>query len=128
MSVVEVILPLPPSANRMWRMMRGRMTKSSEYRAWAAAAAESIAHQIAGMPPLKWFTLAITLPPTRRDPDNSIKALNDALQAGGAIVDDRYLRCLVLTVDDDRADTATALLQLREVVGPVKPAKKRKAA
>lgn len=124
--MIEVILPLPPSANRMWRMFRGRMTKSQEYRAWKDASAESIAHQIGDMEPIKWFSLAIVLPPSRIDPDNRVKALNDALQAGGAILDDRYLRCLVLTVDDDRADRATALLQLRQADEPVKPKKGKK--
>ena len=108
-------------------MFRGRMTKSTEYRAWKDASAESIAHQIGGMEPIKWFSLAIVLPPSRIDPDNRVKALNDALQAGGAILDDRYLRCLILTVDDDRADRATALLQLRTADEPVKVKKgKRK--
>jgi Holliday junction resolvase RusA-like endonuclease len=126
--MIEIILPLPPSANRMWRRFGNRTVMAPEYREWKSASAESIAHQIGGMDPLRWYSLAIVLPPSRIDPDNRLKALNDALQAGGAIVDDKHMRCLVLTVDDDRADRATALLQLREAAEPVKQKKQRKRA
>jgi Holliday junction resolvase RusA-like endonuclease len=122
---ISLTLPLPPSANRIWRMWRGRMRKSDEYRAWKDAAAESVALQLAGDGPLRHFTVAIMLPPTRIDPDNRVKPYLDALQAGGAIEDDKRLRCLVLTVDDTR-DPTTALIQLRHAEAPPPKVKKKK--
>ncbi len=120
------VLPLPPSANRIWRNFGGRMVKSAEYRAWKDAAAASIASQMGGHAPLMWFSAAITMPPTRRDLDNSIKPLLDALQAGGAVDDDKRLRALVIGVDDERRGNDTVLIQLRIANEPAKPAKKGK--
>jgi Holliday junction resolvase RusA-like endonuclease len=122
---ISITLSLPPSTNRMWRIMRGRAVKSNDYRAWKDAAARAVAEQIAGDGPLLHFTAAIVMPPTRRDPDNSIKPFLDALQAGGAIEDDKRLRCLLLTVDDGR-DPETALLQLRHAPAPPPKVKARK--
>jgi crossover junction endodeoxyribonuclease RusA len=122
--MIEIILPLPPSANRIWRNFGGRMVKSSEYRVWKDTAAASIAHQMGGQPPLMWFTAAMVMPPTRRDLDNSIKPAMDALQAGGAVEDDKRLRALVISVDDNRRGNDTVLIQLRPASEPEKPAKK----
>jgi Holliday junction resolvase RusA-like endonuclease len=127
MADMSIILPLPPSTNRMWRIMRGRAVKSADYRAWKDGAALSIARQIAGDGPLMHFTVAILMPPTRRDPDNSVKPFLDALQAGGAIQDDKRLRCLVLTVDDTR-DPETALIELRHAAAPPPKPKNRRAS
>lgn len=124
----EIFLPLPPSANRIWRSFRGRMVKSSEYRAWKDAAAVSIAHQLGGQPPLEWFSASIIMPPTRRDLDNSVKPTLDALQAGGAVVDDKFLRCLVIAVDDSRRGSDTVLIQIRAANPPAPKAKKGKRA
>ena len=33
-SMVELWVPLPPSANRLWRVARGRVIKSQEYISW----------------------------------------------------------------------------------------------
>ncbi len=124
---IEIFLPLPPSANRIWRNFGGRMVKSSEYRAWKDTAAASIAHQMGGQPPLGWFTAAMVMPPTRRDLDNSIKPTLDALQAGGAVQDDKRLRALVISVDDSRRGAETVLISLRPANAPEKVKKgKRK--
>ena len=124
--MIEITLPLPPSANRIWRNFRGRMVKSAEYRDWRDEAADSIAHQMGGQPPLMWFTAAMIMPPTRRDLDNSIKPALDALQAGGAVEDDKHLRALVISVDDNRRGNDTVLIQLRAADEPVKVKKGRK--
>ncbi len=122
---LSIVLSLPPSTNRIWRQMRGRMVKSDEYRKWKDAAALSIAQQLGGDGPMLHFAALIIMPPTRRDPDNSIKPLLDACQAGGAIEDDKHLRRLVLTVDDAR-DPETALIQLSRAEAPApKPKAKR---
>lgn len=97
----RLILPLPPSVNDLWRTFKGRMLVSKPYRKWKDAAADKLAHQLGGQAALAWFTAAITMPVTRRDPDNAIKPILDALQAGGAIQNDSLLRGLTLDVDDD---------------------------
>jgi Holliday junction resolvase RusA-like endonuclease len=107
-------------------MARGHMRKSDEYRAWKDDAALKVAHQMGGQPPLMWFTAAMIMPPTRRDLDNSIKPTLDALQAGGAVDDDKRLRALIISVDDSRRGSETVLIQLRPASEPEKPAKKGK--
>ncbi|WP_164868091.1 RusA family crossover junction endodeoxyribonuclease [Rhodovarius crocodyli] len=97
----RLVLPLPPSANRLWRVFKGQVRKSTDYRKWADDASDAVSHQLGGQARLTWFTASITLPVTRRDPDNAIKPIMDALQAGGAIQDDSMLRGLTLDVDDD---------------------------
>ena len=123
-SVIQITLPLPPSANRMWRMMRGQMRKSPEYRAWMADAAVLVAVQ-AGGDQAQWFGCSIVLPATRRDPDNSVKAICDALQAGGAVQNDRMLRRLELSVDDTRAEADGALIRVWATDAPAPKPRKR---
>jgi crossover junction endodeoxyribonuclease RusA len=123
---MQITLPLPPSANRIWRNMRGTMVKSAEYRAWKDAAALAVAHQVGGATPLRHFSVLITLPETRRDPDNSVKPILDALQAGGVIADDKLLRSLTLTVDSHR-QLPSALIHLDAADAPPSKPKARRA-
>jgi len=94
---LEFHLPYPPSANRMWRMVRVgrgmRMLLSREgrtYRARACAVlAGRVTHALAGR-----LRVVLTLhPPDRRkrDADNTMKAVGDALQDAGVIVDDAQI-------------------------------------
>lgn len=126
MDALAFTLPLPPSTNVMYRNVAGRTLKSREYRAWKETAAWQVAAAMHGAPALLHFEVRLLLPPTRRDPDNSIKPLLDALQAGGAIHDDKHLRKLVLAVDDARADRETVLIELREAEGPMASAPQKK--
>jgi Holliday junction resolvase RusA-like endonuclease len=122
---IQLVLSEPPSANRIWRQFRGRMTKSPEYREWKDAQATSIAHQLGGDCALEWFGVAITLPTSRRDPDNSIKPIMDALQAGGAVRNDRMLRHLSLKVDEDREPGTVAIAVWAATAPKPKPKKRR---
>jgi Holliday junction resolvase RusA-like endonuclease len=123
----EIVLRLtePPSTNRMYRRAKVGMRKSDEYRDWKDANAASIAEQRAGRT-LNWFSISIDLPASRRDPDNSIKPLLDALQAGGAIVNDSRLRGLSLDVLDEPGEIIT--VRLYEAAPRVKPKRSRKRA
>lgn len=122
---MTITLPLPPSANRIWRKTPRGMIKAPEYRAWAEQAMWSVAAQWQ-QPALEYFGVTIKLPPTRRDPDNSIKPAVDALQAGGAIVDDKRLQWLTLIVDHDRDPTLGLLIDLVPALPPPpKPKAKR---
>jgi Holliday junction resolvase RusA-like endonuclease len=112
--VIRWSIPLPPSANRLWRVMRGRPVKSAAYRDWVRAV------RVANTPPPRpatWFTIAITVPATRRDPDNGIKPILDALQATAVIKDDSMLRGLTLDVTD--SNDLSAIVEVFDAPPPV---------
>lgn len=123
----EIVLRIaaPPSANRIWRRSRMGMHKSEEYRAWKDAAAADIQAQRAGRC-LEWFSIGIDLPHSRRDPDNSIKPLLDAIQAGGAIQNDSRLRGMTLDVLDEPGEVVT--VRLYEAAPRVEPKRARRRA
>jgi crossover junction endodeoxyribonuclease RusA len=81
-----IILPYPPSANRLWRNVKGRMIKSAHYRAWIAECAiiTRKCNRVNG--PFR-ICLKVDRPDRRkRDLDNLIKPVLDALK--GAAFDD----------------------------------------
>lgn len=90
-------IPIPPSANRLWRYAGGRVLKSREYRAWLDEAAYtmracSTAH--AGMVAIAGpVRIEISIRQGKgwhvaRDLDNTIKPILDALVAAGVISGD----------------------------------------
>jgi len=85
-------LPYPPSVNHYWRMARGRWYISAEgkrYRAAVLAEARDRAFSLAA--PLR-VDVALTMPDKRRrDVDNVLKALLDALQYAGVYADDSQI-------------------------------------
>lgn len=103
---LNIELPYPPSVNRAWRMVRApgsgrscRMVLSREGRAYRTEACARLAALVGHLAregraldgPLR---VDITLhPPDRRkrDVDNALKALLDALQHGGVIRDDAQI-------------------------------------
>jgi len=88
----EIEVPPPPSANGIWRIVRGtKMTVSDEYKRWAAAVAPAFERLRvpAGFP----VTVVIVVRggkgwTTSRDLDNAIKPLIDAVKKSGTIPDD----------------------------------------
>jgi Holliday junction resolvase RusA-like endonuclease len=125
----DMVLTLaePPSANRIWRRSRTGIHKSTEYKDWLRVGADSIASQLGGAAPIDHFNVGILIPPSRRDPDNSLKPLMDLLQAGGAIRNDRLLQRLTLRVDHAR-EPGTVLVYLEAVDAPAKATRKRPAS
>ncbi len=100
MEALRIELPYPPSVNRAWRTVpvvprpgsrRGfRVVMSREGRAYRREACARLAALGAGVlsGPLR---ITVTLrPPDRRkrDADNAMKAICDALQHGGVVRDD----------------------------------------
>jgi Holliday junction resolvase RusA-like endonuclease len=94
MSEVTFSLPYPPSANRLWRAVKGRNIKTAAYRAWMTEALWAInlarPGRIAGAYHLRIYAT----PPDRRarDIDNLTKALSDAIAKGGVVDNDSKAR------------------------------------
>lgn len=113
---IVLTLDLPPSANKSWRPGTtadgvAAMFKRAPYKAWLPATAWSVKVQRRGITLPHRYEILIVLPDTRRDPDNSIKPLQDACQKGGAIANDKHCRRLVLEVDETRKEQ-NALIHL----------------
>jgi len=75
----EYTLPVPPSANRYWRIYRNRMVVTEEARAYK----EEVALLLRGAVPLGGnvsVNLSVFRPAKRGDLDNYNKVLFDALQ------------------------------------------------
>jgi len=90
---MKLTLPYPPSVNHYWRMARGRFYISPEGRAYRDAVILMLLH----MPDRRAFSksarlkVSISLHPPdrrRRDLDNALKAILDALQYAGVYADD----------------------------------------
>lgn len=84
---------LPPSANRLWRFYLGRALKSSEYRAWLDATAWSFRQQAKNRKVEGHYAIRIYAArpdKRRRDLDNLLKPLSDALVAAGIVSDDGH--------------------------------------
>ena len=96
--MLEVELPFPPSVNHYWRMWRGRMVISEEGRAYQKTVATLL--RARGVKPMtgKLAVAIEVFPPDlrRRDLDNLLKAIGDALQRGGAFPDDSQIVWLLI--------------------------------
>lgn len=103
-----IVLPFPPSVNRMWRNVRGRTLLAKEGRAYRAAAVAAAlqARPVAyGAAPVE-VAIAAWLPDNRRrDADNLLKAPLDALVHCGVLDDDSQVVALsIRKVGVDRAN------------------------
>ena len=81
---------LPPSANSIWRAVGGRVLKSRDYRSWLEATALILRSQARGRIEGPYALHVEFCPPDRRrrDLDNRIKALSDAITEAGLVEDD----------------------------------------
>lgn len=90
--MISLELPVPPSANHIWRVGKGRTYLSPEYKLWLKKARILIRNQYRGKPlagevfvNIAWFRQ------TRRgDLDNKAKPILDALK-GLAYMDDKQV-------------------------------------
>lgn len=103
---MKLVLPLPPSANRYWRYVNGRVLKSAEAKDYAnkchwLVMAQSNVYDIM-LGPVS-FVATVYFPNKRGDLDNRIKQCLDALQ-GSAYVDDKQVEHLEFTRAIDKAN------------------------
>ena len=96
---IVLVLPIPPSANRLWRNNR----VSPEYRKWKEAAGWDAKMQTMGKASIKGqFRARIEVPASRRDLDNNLKPILDLCQAVGVISDDKFAVEIHLWLNLDR--------------------------
>lgn len=91
---MNLTLPFPPSANRIWRQWKGRTLLSKEGREYRDRVAREwllLRSQGLGRRPLVVDVLAYMPDARRRDLDNLNKAALDALQRAGAFTDDSQI-------------------------------------
>ena len=125
MEALKFELPYPPSVNHAWRMIRVgnrcRMVQSREgraYRRHACAQLASLGRPMLACPVRVHVTLH---PPDRRkrDADNALKALLDALQHGGVLCDDSQIQDLRV-LKGERVKGGSAAIEIH----PIQPSEK----
>lgn len=125
--MVGLTLPYPPSANSLWRAVRGRNIKSEGYRAWCVQAATAIMLQrprrVAG--PFRLTIIATRPDRRRRDCTNLIKATEDSLVANG-VIDDDHLAESVFIAWSSEAPRKDATVRVE--IEPVTPAQAQQVA
>ena len=96
---------LPPSANRLWRCVNGRVLKAREYREWRKGAVLALMLQAKGRIVEGPFAVYIVVygMTRRRDIDNVAKPTLDALAKAGVVSDDRWCDCLSIQRGDPKA-------------------------
>ena len=91
---MNFVFEMPPTANKIWRVRKGFLPyKSKEYEDWKTAASWEIQYQRHGKQfsePVK-VSIAAKRNHASSDLDNRIKPILDALQDGGAVVNDNLV-------------------------------------
>jgi crossover junction endodeoxyribonuclease RusA len=102
--VIDVVLPYPPSVNHYYRHVGPRVLISREGRCYREQVGSVL--RALGIEPLAGpLALRLRLHPPdrrRRDLDNTLKALLDALQHGRAYVDDSQVALLLVEKAEPR--------------------------
>ena len=97
MGFTTTIYNFPPSSNNRLMSARGRLIKTGRYRSWQQATADMVREQIRGRPlegRLR-LTMRVHMPDRRkRDLDNLVKPIQDALQLAGLYYDDSQIKHL----------------------------------
>jgi len=88
--MIELTIPYPPSANRLWRRSGRVMHKSSAYTEWLRVAGHmAMAQRPGGLTGSYKLSIQALRPDRRRrDIDNLIKPVSDLLQSVGIVDDD----------------------------------------
>lgn len=93
-TIIELLIPFPPSANHIWVRAQKGMRLSERYKKWIEDAGWHIKTQPDGLKQIKGpynLTIHAHRPDKRhRDLDNIFKPVQDLLQRLSIIEDDRY--------------------------------------
>ncbi len=92
-------LAVPPSANNLFRNVSGKgRVKTDKYKRWSKAAAWQVrlGHKGPALEGPTAVSITMKRPNKNSDLDNRAKGVLDALQAGGAIGNDKQVSCLTL--------------------------------
>lgn len=118
MTYASVTLPIPPTANRMWRNGNTRQGKSAEYEGWKRAASWDVNMQRKGVKftdPVS-VTIIAKQPNKLRDLDNLIKPSLDSLQAGCLLSNDNIVRSITARwAEDHDALTGEMRVEVRSL-------------
>lgn len=100
--IVTLTLSYPPSANSIWRNVKGRTLKSEAYRAWLNIAKGEVLIQRPGRVVGRYHMRLFLTPPDRRrrDLSNTLKATEDLLTQAGVIEDDHLAQSIHLEWND----------------------------
>ena len=110
--IAQLDLPVPPSVNGIWRVARGRVIKSANYRKWLVEATVAEAQQGAKpkKPPEKKVKILIEVIPGKgfrpdRDLDNVPKPIMDFLVQSGYLIDDscKFIREITVRLIEEPA-------------------------
>jgi Holliday junction resolvase RusA-like endonuclease len=109
--MLQIELPYPPSVNHYWRRVGTRTLISREGRRFRARVVAALAaRQIKPLPgPLAVEVEVYPPDRRRRDLDNVLKALLDALEHGGAYADDAQIVRLTLVKGESVAGGHTTV-------------------
>jgi Holliday junction resolvase RusA-like endonuclease len=122
---ISLVLPEPPSANRMKERSRATGThfRTSPYRAWLTEIVWLCAQQRHGDSIPGAYAIRIVAGPTRKDLGNLEKPTQDGLKEAGVIRDDRHCQQIIMERDSSR-EPASILVELWSLP---EPAPKRRA-
>lgn len=115
--MITLTLPLPPSANRLYRAIgRGRSIKSKEYREWIARARSIVSESVGNLEPLTGPCTAIIALylRRRRDVDNSAKPILDVLQGLVYANDSQVRRLLICREQVERGALPHVVVKIEE--------------
>lgn len=122
-------MPPGPSTNALWIRAPGKpRVRSPEYTTWLHIAGWEVRRQMVGVPMVDCrFNCQLSVPVSRRDSDNWVKAALDLLQHVGVISNDGNLHQLMVT-PMVRDDVMVALWMLPEMINVRPPVGARRAA
>ena len=109
--MIRLTLPVPPSANRWWRMVNGRMIKSKAARQYLDTVRVPIKGYYAEgdvMVKIAWYRAA-----KRGDLDKRLGVVLDLLQ-GMAYENDRQVSTLIATRHEDPKDPRMEIMVCQE--------------
>lgn len=117
--MTKVLLPWPPSANRLWRHRGKRVYRDPKYMAWITEAGwivKTAGFQKKIIGPFR-CEIALTPPDKRkRDLDNTVKPILDLFQTVGIIENDQWCHLLIVRLDLDAAKCGACV-----TVSPMRP-------